>query len=177
MSKQPKNEGQPSKDPKGKKSKASKPVEPKAAPAPAPAPLDSNVEKLNAPEPFDPALFGDVSDIKIPEPIVTIVSPKAPAPAVAKAPAGDNATMLANPPKLEGCKAKSALHASQHLRNVVTQLLQADWPEAYARYREIKYPVAGVEPTLEQRHAAYEFAWAAFLKLTYTKTLANGSEG
>lgn len=135
-----------------------------------------NLEGLNNPEPFDPSLFGDVSDIKIPE--AKQPAPEAKAKASKKdAPVEpqDEATLFANVPKVEGKKALMFAAGSEQIRNAITKALQAEWPAAYEHYRALKYAVPGTEPTLAQRKVAYEFAFRAFLALTYHKSFAEGS--
>lgn len=61
---------------------------------------------------------------------------------------------------------------SEQVRQTVVKVLEKQWPAAFARYREIKYPTPGTEPSLEQRRAAYEFAFRAFLRLTYLTSFA-----
>jgi len=60
--------------------------------------------------------------------------------------------------------------ACDSVRQQITQLLAAADFEAYEKYRAMKY--GDFEPTIEQRTAAYEFAFKALLAATYTKTLA-----
>lgn len=135
-----------------------------------PEPLDPT-HKLNEPVPFDASQFGDVSDLKFPEP--KIIPAKSAAKETKLAETTDEATLFANVPKLD-CSAQSFAVMSEQVRASVTHVLEKKWPAAYAHYRSLKYPVPGTEPTLEQRKAAYVFAFRAFLHLTYTKSFAEG---
>lgn len=142
-------------------------------------PIDPT-HKLNKPEPFDLSQFGGIEDLAKMK-----LEPKAkPAPEEPKKAKGkkesapvepqDEATLLANPPKVEGQKSALFAAGSEQIRNAITKLLEKEWPEAYAHYRAIKYQTPGVEPSLAQRKLAYEFAFRAFLTLTYRKSFAEG---
>lgn len=140
---------------------------------------DNTIEKLNNPEPFDPSQFGDLSDIKVPEPKAQ-AKPIKPCPKhqeSANVEPQDEATLLANVPKVEGKKEVGFAIGSERIRNAITKCLEIEWPAAYAHYRALKYPTPGTEPTLAQRKTAYEFAFRAFLALTYQKSLAEGGQG
>jgi hypothetical protein len=128
--------------------------------------------KLNQPVEFDPSVFGDLSDVSVPKSFteaVTKPTPKKDEPMDSP----EIEALLAKPPALPVGGEKTIAQRSEALRNMVTQTLKGGWPEAYAQYRAIKYPVPGVEPSLEQRKRAYTFAFRAFLALTYRQSFTD----
>ena len=111
-------------------------------------PNPNNQPKPDAP--FDASMF-DVSGIPVPPKFSELVQ------AVPVDP--DEAALLANPPVSD--KAESLAAWSERTRNAITQPLKTEWPAAYEHYRK-----------LEQRKLAYEFAFRAFLALSYKKSNA-----
>lgn len=58
----------------------------------------------------------------------------------------------------------------EQVRNMITQLLAGADYDAYKKYRAMKY--GDFEPTLEQRKAAYKFAFETLLDKVYTASHA-----
>ncbi len=56
------------------------------------------------------------------------------------------------------------------MRQQITKLLAAYDFESYEEYRKLKY--ASFEPTIEERKAAYLFAFEKLLNAAYTESLA-----